>query len=82
MNEYFYDICNGRNKLQYKMKHLNTRLHKDLSLSVLKRYCVKSPTFLQIEGILKNTFMIVMKGLDILLFYVIGNWILIILLYV
>ena len=36
------------------MKYSNTRLHRDSSTSVVNRYCVKNPTFLQIEGILKK----------------------------
>ena len=64
------------------MKHLNTRLHRDLSMTVVSRYCVKNPLFLQIQLILKNTFMIITKVLDFLLLYVNGNWILIRLLFV
>ena len=78
MSDYYCDICDRTIKLKYKKKHLDNRLHRDLSTSVVNRYCVKNPTFLQMEDILKNTFMIIMKGLDFSLLYVIGNWILII----
>ena len=37
------------------MKLLNTRLHRDLSITVVNRFCVKNPTFLQIEDIVKKT---------------------------
>ena len=36
------------------MKHLNNRLPRDLSTSVVNGYCVKNPTFRQIEDILKK----------------------------
>ena len=57
------------------MKHLNTRLHRDLSLSVVNRYCVKNPIFLQKQDILKNTFMIITKVLDFFLLCLNGKWI-------
>ena len=38
MSENYCDICNRKNKLKYKMKHLNTRLHRDSSTSVVNRY--------------------------------------------
>ena len=55
MSGYYCDICDRTLKFKYKMKHLNTRLHRDLSPSVVNRYCVKYPTFLQIEDILEET---------------------------
>ena len=37
--------------MKYKKKQLNTRLHRDLSTSVVNRYCVENPTFFQMEDI-------------------------------
>ena len=82
MSDYYCNICNRTFKMKDKMKHLSTRQHRDLSTSVVNRYCVKNSTFLQKEYISKNTFMIIRKGLDFLFLYVDITWILIILLYV
>ena len=54
MSDFYCDICDRTIKLKYKMKHLYTRLHRFLSMSVVNRYCVNNPTFLQIEDILKK----------------------------
>ena len=62
------------------MKHLKIRLHRDLSTSVVNKYCVKNPTFLETKYILKNKFRVIKKGLDFLMLYVKGYWTLIILL--
>ena len=82
MSEYYCDICDRTIKLKYINKHLNTRLHSDLSTSVVNRYYVKNPAFLEIEDIVKKHVYDYKKGLDFLIFYVHGDWILIILLYV
>ena len=54
MIDFFCDICDGNIKLKYEKKHSTTRLHIVLSMSVVNRYCVKNPTFLQIEDIIKK----------------------------
>ena len=54
MSEYYCDNCNRTIKLNYKMKHINTRLHRDLSMSAVNRFCFKKPTFLQIADILEK----------------------------
>ena len=61
------------------MKNLNTRLHRDLSMSVVNRYCDKNTKRRYLK---KNKFMIILKALHFLFIYVNGNWISIILLYV
>ena len=54
MSDYYCDICDRIIKFNYKMKHLKTRLRRDLSKSVVIRYCVKNPAFPEIEDILKK----------------------------
>ena len=46
MSGYYCDICDKKINLEYKMKHLNTGLHRKLSTSVVNRYCVKKTTVL------------------------------------
>ena len=54
MNDYYCDICDRLHKLKYKLKHLNTGLHRDdFSKSVVIRYCVKNPAFLELEYVIK-----------------------------
>ena len=48
--DYYCDICDKTIELRYIKKHLNTRKHKYLSRSIINRYCVKNPEFLQIEN--------------------------------
>ena len=55
MSGYYCNICHKTIELKYKMKHLNTQLHRDLSKSVVNRYWVKNPTFLEIEDLLEKT---------------------------
>ena len=55
MSDFYCDICDRTNKLKYKMKHLNTRLHREFSMSVVNRYCGKNSTFRQIGDIFKKT---------------------------
>ena len=54
MSEYYCDLCDKTIKLRCKRKHLNTKLHKSLSYTIINRYCVKNPEFLQIENTLKK----------------------------
>ena len=54
MGDYYCDICDKTIKLKCKKKHLNTTQHKYLSYSIINRYCVKNPEFLQIENILNK----------------------------
>ena len=39
---------------RYKQKHLNTRLHKGLSMSINKKHQAKSPKLFEIENISKK----------------------------
>ena len=71
--DFYCAICDKTIKLRCKKKHLNTRLHKSLSHSIINRYCAKNPEFLQIENILKNMFVIIITSLSFLLLSVNGN---------
>ena len=77
MGNYIRDLCDITIELKNQKKHLNTRVHSDFSTSFVKRYFIKNPAFLEIEIMLKSTFMIILKGLNFTLLYVNGNWILI-----
>ena len=54
MSDYYCDKCDKTIKLQFKTKHLKTRLHRDLFTSIINRYCFKNPIFLEIGDILKT----------------------------
>ena len=41
-------------KLKSKKKYLNTQYHKSLSMSIVSRYSVTNPDFLQIEDVSEN----------------------------
>ena len=55
MSDYYCDICGKTIKMKYKKKHLNTRLHRVLSMSIINRYHVKNPVFLEIKDIFRKT---------------------------
>ena len=40
---YYCKVCDRTLKLGYKKRQLNTKSHKDLSMSIGNRYCVKDP---------------------------------------
>ena len=77
MSFFYCDICDRTIKLKYKMKHLNIRLHRDSSMSVVSIYCVKNPSVLQKEDRLRKHIYDYKKGLDFLILYVNEKWILI-----
>ena len=55
MSDYFNcKVCDKPIKMKSKKNHLNSINHKSLSTSVVNRYSVTNPDFLQIENILKN----------------------------
>ena len=56
MSDYYCDICKGTIKMKYILKFLTTRLHRDLSTSVVKRYCVKNPTIFSNRRCIKKHF--------------------------
>ena len=54
MGDCYCHVYDRTIKLKNKMKNLKTRLHRDLSKSVVNRYCVKNPAFLEREDVLKK----------------------------
>ena len=50
MTELFHcKLCDKSIKIKSKKKHLNSRYHKSLTMSVISRYCVTNPSFFHIE---------------------------------
>ena len=56
MNDYYCDICDKTIKKTYKNKHLKTRLHKHLSMSIFNENHVNNPEFLETKCIKKICF--------------------------
>ena len=54
MRDYQCNTCDKTIKLKQRNKRLNTKSHKTSSMSIIKRICVKSPNFFEIEDILKK----------------------------
>ena len=55
MNDSFHcDLCDKSIKFRSEKKHLNSRYHKSLNESIICKYTIKNPSFLHMEGILKN----------------------------
>ena len=54
MSDYFNSkLCDKSIKNNSKKKHIYSRYHKFLSMSIISRYSVTNPDFHQIERILK-----------------------------
>ena len=55
MSNYFNcKLCDKSIKYKSKKKHLNSQYDKSLSMSIISRYIITTPDFLQIEMILKK----------------------------
>ena len=54
MSDFYCNIYDKIVQLKYKKKHSNTKFYRASSLSIINRYRVKNPTFLEIEVILKQ----------------------------
>ena len=55
MSDYFNcKLCDKSIKIKSKNKHLNSLKHKYLSMSIISRYSVINPDFLNIDNILKK----------------------------
>ena len=54
MNDHYCDVCNKTIKLKNEKKHFATKSHKDLSMCVVDKYCVKDPKFYKIQNILNR----------------------------
>ena len=54
MSDYFNcKFCDKSIKIKSKKKHINSRYREFLSTSIICRYIITNPDFLQIEDILK-----------------------------
>ena len=54
MSDYFIcKLCDKSFKIKSKKKHLKSKYHKSLSMSIISRYSVTNPDFYQIENVLK-----------------------------
>ena len=49
MGDYYCTFCDKSIKLIQKKKHLNTKSHTVLSLSIINRFCVKNPEIFKID---------------------------------
>ena len=55
MSDYFIcKLCDKSIKIKSKKKHITSRYHKSLSMSINSRYSATDPDFLHIDNILKN----------------------------
>ena len=54
MGDYYCNACDKSIKLKTMKKHINTKSHADLSMSIINRYCVKHPQLFEIEEIIKR----------------------------
>ena len=55
MSEYFNcKLCDKGIKMKSKKKHLNSIYHRYLSDSIIIRYIIQNPDFLNIDNTLKN----------------------------
>ena len=55
MSDYFHcELCDTSIKIKSKKKHLNSQYHKSLTKSIICKYTVKNPSFLDVEDILKK----------------------------
>ena len=55
MSDYFNcKLCDKSIKIKSKKKHLNSQYHKSLRMSIISRYSVINPDFLDKDNILKN----------------------------
>ena len=73
MSNHHCDMCDKTIKKRYKNKHLNTRLHRGLSISIINKYHVKNPKIFEKENILKKYILENKKKLTFTIIYVNGN---------
>ena len=54
MSDYFNcELFDKSIKIRSKKKHLKSQYHKSLTMSIICKYTVKKPSFLQVEDVLK-----------------------------
>ena len=54
MGDYYCNECDTTIKLKSMKKHINTRSHGDLSVSIINKNYVEEPKLLEMEEILKK----------------------------
>ena len=55
MGDYLkFKLCDKSLEIKSKKKHLNSQYHKSSCMSIISRYSVTNPDFLNIDNILKN----------------------------
>ena len=81
MDGYYCNLCDKTIQFKNKKKHLNTKLLLDLSESINKKYCAKTPKLIEIEKKYENIIIIIIKALNFNKLYVNGNYSLLILLF-
>ena len=55
MSDYFHcEICDKSIKIRSKKRHLNSQYHKSLTESIICKYTIENPSFLNMKDILKN----------------------------
>ena len=52
--DYYCEVRDKTLKLRYKKRYLNSKSHKDLSMSIVNRYYIKDPKVDEIKKILRN----------------------------
>ena len=55
------ELCDKSIKIKSKKKHLNSQNHQALTKSINSRYYITNPKHLDVEDILKNMFMTIIK---------------------
>ena len=74
MSDYYCNLCDKTIKLKHNKKHLNTKSHTALSMSIINRYCVKNPELIEIEEIVKRMSKVIIKGLNCSTMSAYGNY--------
>ena len=55
MSDYFNcEVCDKSIRTKSRKKHLDSQYHKFLSMSIISRYSVTNPDFVNVDNILKN----------------------------
>ena len=69
---YYCEVCDKTLKLGYEKRHLKTKSLEDLSMSIVNRYCVKSPKNGEIKKLLREYFKEYSK--KFIFFYITCKW--------
>ena len=55
-------LCDKSIKIKSKKKHLNSHYQNFLSMSITSIYIITNPDFLQLENIIKNMLLLIIKN--------------------